>query len=119
MAKVTIELDYPPRATKLYGDNAYYAGKHWAVRDKDSKFWHEFVEYQTPWNRPPLKSPVRITFYWDDKLDLSNHSIMAKMIEDGLKGRLFKDDSRKHVAEIRHRWHDGGNIRIEIEEMEE
>lgn len=112
-----IELDYPPKVGE-YSDNKYYAGKHWSKRDRDAKYWHTRLLYEAPWPRPPLKSPVRITYYWDDRLDLSNHSMMAKMIEDGLKGRLFKDDSRKHVAEIQHRWHDEGNIKIVIEEVE-
>ena len=114
---VTIIMDYPPNAARLYGDNAYYTGKHWARRKQDAELWHRLMIYEAPWALPPLRSPVRITYYWDDRLDLSNHSIMAKMIEDGLKGRLFQDDSRKHVVEIRHRWHDGGNIKIEIEEV--
>jgi len=116
---VTIELEYPPNATRLYSDNKYYAGKHWAQRKKDAELWHQLMLYEAPWSRPPLRSPVRITYYWDDRLDLSNHSIMAKMIEDGLKGRLFRDDSRKHVAEIRHRWHREGNIKIVIEEVDD
>ena len=33
---VTIELDYPPHATTMYGDNAYYSGKHWAQRRTDA-----------------------------------------------------------------------------------
>ena len=116
---VTIELDYPPHATTMYGDNAYYSGKHWAQRRTDAEYWHTLLKIEAPWGRPPLRSPVKITYYWDDRLDLSNHSIMAKMIEDGLKGRIIKDDSRKHVVEIVHRWHDGGNIKIEIEEVED
>ena len=118
MAKITIRLPYPAKVSQ-YGDNAYYSGKHWSIRKRDSDYWHDLLLAEAPWDKGPLRSPVRITYYWNDRLDLSNHSIMAKMIEDGLKGRLFRDDSRKHVVEIRHRWHDGGNIKIEIEEVGE
>lgn len=119
MARVTIELNYPPHATTLYGDNAYYTGKHWAQRKKDAELWHTLLKLEAPWDRAPLRSPVRITFWWDDRLDLSNHSIMGKMIEDGIKGRIIQDDSRKHVVEIVHRWWDGGRIRVEVEEVDD
>ena len=116
---VVIEMGYPGNGASSYSDNKYYAGKYPKARAADARLWHELTYYAEPWaGRPPLRSPVRLTFYWDDRLDLSNHSIMAKMIEDGLKGRLIRDDSRKHVVEIRHRWHDGGNIKIVIEEVE-
>lgn len=116
MAKVTITLPYPSTSGQ-YGMNKYYAGKHWSVRKKDADYWHELVTYETPWNRDPLRSPVRMTFYWNDRLDLSNHAMMAKYIEDGIKGRIIQDDSRNHVCEIVHRWHDENNIKIEVEEM--
>lgn len=116
---VTIELDYPPHATTTFGDNKYYAGKHWAQRQKDAEYWHTLLRLEAPWDRPPLRSPVRMTYYWDDRLDLSNHSIMAKMIEDGIKGRIIVDDSRKHVVEIVHRWWNGKKIRIEVEEIDD
>lgn len=116
MAKVTITLPYPSQPGQ-YGMNKYYAGKHWSVRDKDAKYWHELVEYETPWNCEPLRSPVKITYYWNDRLDLSNHAMMAKFIEDGIKGRIIQDDSRKHVIEIVHKFHNEKVIKIEVEEM--
>ena len=116
--KITITLDYPPNATKRFGANAYYAGKHWAVRKADAEYWHTLLSYEAPWNRPPLDKPVRITYYWNDRLDLSNHSIMGKFIEDGIKGRIIKDDSRKYVQEIVHKWHDENCIKIVIEEID-
>ena len=118
MAKVTIRLPYPANVSQ-YGLNKYYAGTHWSVRDKDAKYWHELVEYETPWNRPPLKSPVRIIFFWNDRLDLSNHAVMAKYIEDGIKKRIIKDDSRKHVQEIVHRFYNEKVITVVIEELED
>ena len=41
------------------------------------------------------------------------------MIEDGIKHRIIQDDSRKHVAEIVHRWHDEKFIKIVIEEIDD
>ena len=118
MAKVTIRLPYPTNVSQ-YGDNAYYSGKHWSQRKRDRDYWQTLLTVEAPWSRPPLRSPVRITFWWNDRLDLSNHSMMAKMIEDGIKKRIIQDDSRKHVAEIVHRWHDEPCIKVVIEEIEE
>ena len=118
MARVTITLDYPQNVGQ-YSDNKYYSGKFWKARDKDADYWHDRLKYEAPWNRSPLKSPVKITYYWNDRLDLSNHSMMAKMIEDGIKGRIIQDDSRKHVAEIVHKWHDEKFIKIVIKELSE
>ena len=116
MAKVTITLPYPPNHSQ-YGLNAYYSGKHWSKRKKDRDYWHDFVLMETPWNRPPLEYPVRIVYYWNDRLDLSNHAIMAKFIEDALKGRIIVDDSRKYVHEIVHRWHKEKCIKVIVEEI--
>ena len=116
MAKVTIRLPYPANVSQ-YGDNAYYSGKHWSVRKRDRDYWHTLLTVEAPWSRPPLRSPVRITYYWNDRMDLSNHSMMAKMIEDGVKHRIIEDDSRKHVQEIVHRFYNEKVITIVIEEM--
>ena len=117
MAKVTIILPYPNKPSQ-YGMNAYYAGKHWSIRKKDADYWHDLVLFETPWNREPLKSPVKITFFWNDRMDLSNHAMMAKYIEDGIKGRIIEDDSRKHVQEITHKFHNEKVIKIIVEEMQ-
>jgi len=116
--RVTITLDYPQNVSQ-YGDNAYYSGKHWAQRKKDRDFWHDLLLTEAPWEFRPLRSPVRITYYWNDRLDLSNHSMMAKMIEDGIKGRIIEDDSRKHVQEIVHKFYNQNVITVVIEEMED
>ena len=116
MAKITIRLPYPAKVSQ-YGDNAYYSGKHWSVRKRDSDYWHDLLLAEAPWDKGPLRSPVRIVFYWNDRLDLSNHSMMAKMIEDGIKGRIIEDDSRKHVQEITHRFYNDKVITVVVEEL--
>lgn len=105
---------------RLYGFNAYYSGKHWTKRRDDAEMWHSLVRYEM--NRQkvrtyPMKNPVVITFYWNDRLDLSNHAVMAKMIEDAMKGILIKDDSRKYVKGIEHYFHEKDYIRILITEI--
>ena len=73
---------------KAYGLNAIYAGKHWSKRRDDAR------------------------------LDCSNHAYMAKLIEDGMKGILLHDDSRRWVKGIEHYFHDKPYIRVTITEVE-
>jgi hypothetical protein len=103
-----------------YGLNAYYAGKHWSKRREDAEYWHRIVREQIRLQHVrtvPFDKPVEIHFYWNDKLDLSNHAVMAKMIEDAIKGILIRDDSRAYVAGICHHWHDKDVIGVGIKEI--
>lgn len=122
----TFIIPYPKTAAgrkqwnKDFGMNAYYAGKHWSVRRADAQYWHTLTSaaMQTARVRKqPFENPVIITFYWNDNLDCSNHAAMAKMIEDATRGRIIKDDSRKHVKGIEHYFHDENYIRVVIREV--
>lgn len=106
---------------KRFSDNAYYAGKHWAVRKKDADYWHAMVRAcmdRQEVRKRPFEKPVEITLYWNDRLDVDNHSIMGKMIVDAMKGRLIQQDSRKWVKSVTHAFHDRGEyIRVEVREV--
>jgi hypothetical protein len=65
-----------------------------------------------------LRSPVVITFYYNDNLDLSNLACIAKMIEDALKGLIIEDDSGKHVKGIEHYFHGEDFIRVVVREVD-
>ena len=106
--------------SKNYGMNAYYAGKHWSVRKRDAEFWHMLVRSCLDGQdvrRIPFKRPVIISFWFNDRLDCSNHGVMIKMIEDGMKGRLIEDDSRKYVKGIECYFHDEDYIKVEVREI--
>lgn len=122
----TFIIPYPKNAAgkKLwnqeYGLNAYWSGKHWAKRKDDARYWHYLVNAEM--NRQkvrkhPFENPVIITFYWNDNLDCSNHAVMAKLIEDAMKGRVIQDDRRKYVKGIEHYFHEEQYIRINIREV--
>ena len=66
----------------------------------------------------PFERPVVLTFQWNDRLDCSNHAYMAKLIEDGMKGILLHDDSRRWVRGIEHYFHDKPYIRVTVTEVE-
>lgn len=106
--------------SKDYGMNAYYAGKHWSIRKRDADFWHMLVKSCLDGQevrRTPFKRPVIISFWFNDRLDCSNHGVMIKMIEDGMKGRLIQDDSRKYVKGIECYFHDEDYIKVEVREI--
>ena len=94
MAKEVFRIAYPKTGAekkkwaKEYGMNAYYAGKHWALRKKDAELWHWLTlaaMNAQGIRRTPFKLPVAVTFYWNDRLDIDNHAIMGKMIVDAMK----------------------------------
>lgn len=64
------------------------------------------------------KKPVTITAYFNDNLDCSNHAAEFKMIEDGLKGLLIEDDSRKYVKGILIYFHDKEYILVQVKEID-
>lgn len=112
MDKVTLYIPYPEdrkAKTKFcsnYGMNAYYSGKHWTVRKQDAEHWHKLTWYaatQATGYTPKLfDKPVIVRFYWHDGLDIDNHAVMGKMIVDGLKDLLIKDDTKKYVRAVEH-----------------
>lgn len=114
LVMVEFKIHYPSakkeknRWSKQYGLNAIYAGKHWAVRQKDSQFWHNLVKVELlnqGIERLIFESQVHITFFWNDKLDIDNHAYMGKMIVDSLKDYLLADDSKRYLSGITHKFH--------------
>lgn len=123
-----LKIDYPNTPAgkkqwmKQFGANAYYAGKFWAQRKKDADYWHAMVRAcmdRQGLRKRPFERPVVITMYFNDRLDCSNHSVMFKMIEDGMKGRLIHDDSRKWVKGNEIYFHDEDYIKVLVREIEE
>ena len=125
-AKECFRIEYPNTPAgkkdwnKRFSDNAYYAGKHWAVRKKDADYWHNMVRAcmdRQGVRKRPFEKPVEILLFWNDRLDVDNHSIMGKMIVDAMKGRLLQNDSKKWVRSVTHTFHDGGDyIWVEVRE---
>lgn len=116
---IRFTIDYPKNFAREYGLNAYYAGLHWSVRKKRADAWHWMVRaaLKSQGIRPRIfQKPVRITFFWDDRLDIDNHAIAAKCTVDALKGILIEDDSRRYVRAVEHWFWDRRCIGVEIEE---
>lgn len=105
---------------KEYGMNAIYAGKHWSKRRKDAEYWHALTRQaiRKAGITKPFEKPVIITFRWDDRMDISNHAYMGKMIEDAMKGIIIEDDDPKHVCGIEHYMGCMGCIQVKVREYE-
>ena len=106
---------------KLYGMNAYYAGKHWAQRKQDAEYWHLLTRSamnKAGIRKRPFEKPVEISFLWNDRLDLDNHAVMGKMIVDAMKGRLINDDNRRWLKAVYHSFHDEDYILVQVREIE-
>ena len=122
MRKISFTILYPRCMgfSKKYSLNAIYSGKSRWERKRDADFWHSLVHSELVKQgikKQIFKNPVRIYFFWNDKMDCSNHAYMGKMIEDALKGWLIEDDSRKYVKEITHGFHSGKFIFVRLEEV--
>lgn len=124
--KEVFHIDYPKTEAgrkawnKQYGMNAIYAGKHWSKRREDAKMWHMLTlsaMQKAQCRRTPFDKPVVITFLWNDRMDCSNHAYMAKLIEDGMKGRIIKDDSCRWVKGIEHYFHSAPYIKVIVQEV--
>lgn len=121
---VVFHLPYPKDKTKFcrdYSLNAFYSGKYWAKRKREMDGWHMVVLSSLKKQRVRkalFSSPVQITFFWDDRLDIDNHAVIGKATVDALKGYLLVNDGPKWFREVRHKYWKGGEIRVEVEEIE-
>jgi len=116
-----IRFTIPLKVNAEYGLNKVYAGVHWSKRKKQAEEIHELVYYSMmQQNVPPVlyKKPVIIQFSFKSNLDLDNHGYLIKMLIDGMKDYILKDDSKKYVKEIRQKFWGGDGVLIEIWEVE-
>ena len=121
--KLSFTIPYPATKkgrsawAKQYGFNAVYAGKHWAKRKQDSDYWHSLVKAELRrqgLGRKPFDKPVRITFWWNDGLDLDNTAYMRKLIIDGMKDIVITDDDKRYVVGLCDKIHAGNEILVEV-----
>lgn len=104
---------------KQYGLNSYYSTKHWSQRKKDADYWHMLTwaaMAKGKCRKTPFENPVILTFYFNDRLDCSNHAMYIKMIEDSMKGRIIQDDTRRWVKGIECYFHNEDHILVIVRE---
>ena len=111
------EIILPIKIDSKLSLNSIYSGKKWYTRQNQACKIHQLVRTELINQRVPKKpveKPVGIEFYWNSLLDLDNHGYVAKLIIDGLKGYLIKDDSKKYIREIYHAYWLGKGVKIVI-----
>lgn len=104
---------------KQYGLNSYYSTKHWSQRKKDADYWHMLTlaaMAKGKCRKTPFENPVIITYYFNDRLDCTNHAMYIKMIEDAMKGRIIQDDTRRWVKGIECYFHNEDHILVIVRE---
>ena len=55
-----------------------------------------------------------LEFYYNSRLDCSNHGYITKLIEDGLKGWVIEDDDRMHVKGIYQGFWQGEGVKVRV-----
>ena len=124
---IAFEIPYPATKrgkvawNKRFGLNAYYAGKHWSQRKKDAEELHELAHWamrKAGITKRLVNHPVKVTFFWNDNLDVDNHGALGKAFVDAMKGYILPDDNREWFRAVEHKFWSGDTIRVEIEEAE-
>ena len=124
MAQVILDIQYPrdkAAFNRKYSLNSWIGGKHWAGRNAAIRDWNSVVILTLKQNRirkKPFDKPYEAVFLWDDKLDVDNHSIIAKATIDALKGWVVVDDNSKWFRRVTHSFWRGGAIRVVVREVE-
>ena len=95
---IAFEIPYPATKrgkaawNKRFGLNAYYAGKHWSQRKKDAEELHELAHWamrKAGITKRLVNHPVKVTFFWNDNLDIDNHGALGKAFVDAMKGYII------------------------------
>ncbi|MEG1564292.1 MAG: hypothetical protein RR365_11295 [Bacteroides sp.] len=105
---------------KRFSLNSIYSGKPRNERRGDANEWHSIcaaamLKAKIP--KKPFCKPVKVTFYWNDGLDVDNHAYMGKMIVDGMKGWLLSDDTKRYFKQVTHAFHSENYILVEVAEI--
>ena len=103
-----------------YSLNQIYAGTSWRKRQRIVTQVHNLVAHtlkELKIERELFKKPVIISLCYNSRLDIDNHGYLSKLIMDGLKGYLIKDDTRKYVKELRQSFWDDLGVLVEVWEV--
>lgn len=115
-----IEFTIPIKMTAEWSLNKLYSGIHWAKRKAQADMIHEAVQWKLLALKPKMfEKPVAVEILYDCKLDIDNCGYMSKLIIDGLKGTVIKDDTKKYVAKLSQGFWDGGEIKVKVRENDD
>lgn len=114
-----VEFIVPIRCEKNYGMNSLYAGKHWSKRKREAEYIKAVVWYAMKMSKVEqrvMERPVDIRLSYNDRMDCDNHGYMTKMVIDGMRGYLLRDDTRRDVRSVTQDFWDGDGVRVQVKE---
>lgn len=117
-----IQFTIPIEMNSNWSLNKIYSGKHWSTRKRDADAVHDAIKWTLMTRNPRPKvfpCPVEIEIEYDCRLDIDNCGYMSKLIIDGLKGIVIKDDTKKYVVSLKQSFWNGGGIRITVKRISE
>ena len=103
-----------------YSLNKYYSGMNIHQRRKHTQYWHDLSHCAmraAGIKRSPQDGPWAVTFYFNSRLDIDNHAVIAKMVIDSMKGWVFPNDTRQFLKEVNFRFWDGKGVKVEIRDL--
>lgn len=116
---VRFTIDLQPNSE--WGMNRVYSGEHWGQRKRQAQQVHLLVKAairKQHRNVQMFREPVCVAIWYNSRLDIDNHGYLAKLIIDGMKGVLIKDDDRRYVKELCQGFY-AGNTQCIIVEVSE
>ena len=116
---MTIKFILALKVRAYYSLNSIYSGRHWSRRASIAKEIHSLIrlEIKARGLKRDIEKPCELWLYYNSKLDCSNHGFLTKCIEDGMKGLLIKDDTRKYIKGIYQGFWNGEGVKVKIKEI--
>lgn len=117
-----VKFELPLRIKSEWGMNRVYSGDHWSVRKHQASHIHLLVRSSIHKQCGKVKvfsEPVHIRIMYNSRLDIDNHGYISKLIIDGMKGVLLKDDDRRYVQELIQCFHGDNNQTVYVEVWDE
>lgn len=105
---MTTEFRLVLEVNSSWGLNRFYSGEHWNIRKSQAAQVHTLVRTAVRKqcrNIEMFEKPVAVHIRYNSRLDIDNHGYLAKLIIDGMKGILIRDDDRHCVRELRQSFH--------------
>lgn len=115
---MTYRFELPLQIRSEWGMNSVYSGEHWGARKRQAAQVHMLVRAAIRKQCSGAQifgEPVTIRIRYNSRLDIDNHGYVSKLIIDGMKGILIKDDDRRYVKELIQQFHHEDTRKVFVE----
>ena len=115
MKKISFKI--PLDVNGRWSLNQIYSGIHWTKRKTMAEEIHTLTILglrKSKVRKEVFNMPVNIIIKYNSRLDIDNHGWLSKMITDGMKGYLIKDDTKKYVKSLKQEFYDEEGILVEV-----